>query len=87
MGLTAAALKQVQTLLGRPVPTAQRITSVRKGFPALSLTRCGTSDRGVEVPLRETPEFYVYLLDTSEHCARITSDPAVATGLIVAEKG
>ncbi|HYE37571.1 hypothetical protein [Methylocaldum sp.] len=86
MALTTEALEEIRTLLESDAPATDRCAGVRKSFPGLSLTRCDASDMGPEVPAFETAEFCVYLIDTSEHCVRLTGDPAGATGLIVAQK-
>ncbi len=86
MALTTEALGEIRRLLEGEVPAAERCANVRKSFPGLSLTRCDVSDMSSETPIFETPEFCVYLIDTSEHCVRITNDPAAATGLVVAQK-
>lgn len=86
MALTADALDQIRTLLEGEGSAAERIANLRKAFPGVSLTRCDASDMDTETPVLETPGFDVYLIDTSEHCARITTQPEAATGLIVAEK-
>lgn len=86
MALTTDALKQVQSLLETEVPVGERIANLRQAFPGVSLTRCDAGDIDTETPVLETTEFNVYLVDTSEHCVRVTEDPARATGLILAEK-
>ena len=86
MAITADALDQIRTLLEGDASAAERIASLRKAFPGVSLTRCDASDMDTETPVLETADFDVYLIDTSEHCARITTQPEAATGLIVAEK-
>lgn len=86
MALSNEALGEIRMLLEGEAPAAERCASVRKNFPGLSLTRCDASDMSSETPTFETPEFCVYLIGTSEHCVRITGDPAAATGLIVAQK-
>lgn len=86
MALTADALKEICALLESEVPVAERVASLRKNFPGLSLTRCDASDMSNDAPTFETTDFNVYLIDTSEHCVRITTNPAAATGLIVAQK-
>ena len=53
-------------------------------FPGLSLTRCDASDIDVETPFREYPGLSLFLVDAHDHCWRITSDPARATGIVVA---
>jgi len=86
MALGTEALQEIRRLLESEAPAAERCASVRRSFPGLSLTRCDASDMSSEVPVFETPEFCVYLIDTSEHCVRITGDPAAASGLVVAQK-
>jgi hypothetical protein len=86
MALSTEALQEIRTLLEGEAPAAERCANLRKRFPDLSLTRCDAGDMSSEVPVFETSEFCVYLIDASEHCVRITGDPAAATGLIVAQK-
>ncbi|HUL13256.1 MAG TPA: hypothetical protein VLU73_13950 [Methylococcaceae bacterium] len=86
MAITADALDQIRTLLEGEGSTAERIANLRNAFPGVSLTRCDASDMDTETPVLETTGFDVYLIDTSEHCARITIQPEAASGLIVAEK-
>ena len=82
--LTPEELKQIQALLNAEAPAAERIAAVRRLFPILPLTRCDARDMGTEAPWFETPEFLVYLLDRSAHCWRLTLDPGIATGLVIA---
>jgi hypothetical protein len=86
MALTSEALDTLRAILESEAPAAERYAGVRQNFPAISLTRCDASDMDAETPALETAEFAVYLIDTSEHCVRLTLDPAAATGLIVAQK-
>lgn len=86
MAISADALNQIRSLLEGDGPVAERIASLRKALPGVSLTRCDASDMDAETPVLETAGFDVYLIDTSEHCVRITTQPDAATGLIIAEK-
>ena len=86
MAISADALQQIRSLLEGDGSAAERIASLRKSLPGVSLTRCDASDMDAETPVLETAGFDVYLIDTSEHCVRITTQPEAATGLIVAEK-
>ncbi|MBS1211529.1 MAG: uncharacterized protein H6R26_145 [Proteobacteria bacterium] len=86
MALAAESLDQIRALLETEGPVAERIASLRQAFPGVSLTRCDSGDMDTETPVLETRSFEVYLIDTSEHCVRITTQPEAATGLIVAEK-
>ena len=86
MAFTTEALDQMRHLLDGDGSATERIANLRKAFPGVSLTRCDASDMDAESPVFETARFAVYLIDTSEHCVRITTQPEAATGLIVAEK-
>ena len=87
MGLSASDITQIETLLGAPEADAQAVAELRRGFPKLSLTRCDPSDMGVEEPFRSFPRFELHLVDNSDHCVRLTSDPERATGLVVVTLG
>lgn len=86
MLLTEEAMARIDSLLGAQRLEPAALAAFRQEFPALSFTRCDLSDLGVEEPFREFPRFSLFLLDTSDHCSRLTSDPARATGLVVAAK-
>lgn len=86
MPLSSHALTEIQDLLEKDSPAAERYAQLRQFFPGISVTRCDASDIDTETPALETNDFRVYLIDTSEHCVRITGDPEHATGLILAQK-
>lgn len=83
MALTADDVRDIETLLGAAEASAQTFADLRRRFPMLSVTRCDPSDLGVETPFREFPRFALHLVDGSDHCWRLTDDPARATGLVV----
>ncbi len=86
MAIATTALDDIRLLLEGDGSVAERIASLRRAFPGLSLTRCDASDMDTETPVLQTAGFDVYLIDTSEHCVRITTQPEAANGLILAEK-
>lgn len=86
MALTADALVRIRTVLEGEGTASERVAQLRKAFPKVSVTRCDAGDMDTETPVLLTPGFDVYLIDTSEHCVRITTEPEAASGLIVAEK-
>ncbi|QSA99310.1 hypothetical protein [Methylococcus sp. EFPC2] len=86
MAIATNALDEIRGLLEGEGSSAERVANLRKAFPGLSLTRCDAGDMDTETPILETAGFAVYLIDTSEHCVRITTQPEAATGLILAEK-
>ncbi|MBK1680906.1 hypothetical protein CKO20_11060 [Rhodocyclus tenuis] len=67
--------------------------SMRSLFPDLRFTSCADDD----IPARskpvaevgkaaasEAPLFRLYLIDASEHCLRLTNDPELACGIVLA---
>lgn len=67
-----------------PSGNAGLLAKFRLQFPALSLTVCDLSDIDSELPFRVYPAMSLFLVDGSDHCWRITSDPAHATGVVLA---
>lgn len=83
MGLSASDLTRIEALLGASGMEAQVLAALRGSFARLSLTRCGPTDLGAELPFRALGRFDLYLVDGTVHCWRPTSDPERATGLVV----
>lgn len=86
MALNDADLAQIGTLLAAPDADARSLADFRRRFPGLTLTRCDAADMGAEAPFREYPRFNLYLVDSADHCWRLTTDPARATGIVVANR-
>jgi hypothetical protein len=84
--LNADALARIEAALSPPNADPAVLTGFRRDFPGLSVTRCDVSDLGVERPFRQYQRFNLYLVDASEHCWRLTDDPARATGVVLAAK-
>lgn len=56
---------------------------LRTRFPGLPITQCPASDVSDE-PFRAGEYFDLHLLDTRDHCWKVTSDSQAATGLLLA---
>jgi hypothetical protein len=84
--LNESALARIEAALCPQDADATALSGFRNEFPNLSLTRCDVADLGVEPPFRQYPRFNLYLVDASDHCWRLTGDPARATGVVVAAK-
>lgn len=52
-------------------------------FPGLPITQCPAGDVSDE-PFRAGEYFDLHLLDTRDHCWKVTSDSQAATGLLLA---
>lgn len=87
MSMPDDAQSLIQSILNTPDTLSGWMVSMRGGLPGISVTACDAADMGEEeVAWFETALFQVYLLDTREHCVRLTADPRMASGLILARK-
>lgn len=85
MGLSAQDLERLDAALGGG-DGKDVLAGWRDRFPGFTLTRCDAADMSGERPFREYSGFYLYLVDGSSHCWRITDDPAAATGVVLASR-
>jgi hypothetical protein len=83
MGLSEDDFAAIDQMLAAGA-NAAGLADFRQRFPGLSLTRCDAADVDTETPFREYPGLSLFLVDAHDHCWRITSDPARATGIVVA---
>lgn len=86
MSFDAQSLAAIDELLATAEANAATIVELRRRLPGLSLSRCDASDVADETPFRRFERCDLYLLDGRDHCWKITSDPATATGLVLAGK-
>ena len=86
MAINPDTAEQIQAMLTASATPSERITTLRSSISGLSITRCDESDMDAEMPWFEASDLNVYLIDTSDHCVRITTAPLKATGLIIALK-
>ena len=85
MALRPDELLEIDGVLSAPDAGAQVFAQLRSRFPHLSWTRCDASDV-TESPFRTYSRFEVHLVDRSDHCVQITTDPARATGIVLAAR-
>ena len=85
MALGADELLAIEAVLSAPDADARGVAQLRGRFPHLSWTRCDASDV-TESPFRSYSRFDLHLLDRSDHCVQITTDPARATGIVLADR-
>jgi hypothetical protein len=85
MAMTAEDWRVIDETLTAASMEAGTIADLRRQFPQLSWTSCDASD-AMEKPYRIYDKFELHLLNTSNHCAEITSDLANATGIILARR-
>lgn len=61
------------------------LASLRASYPDMHFTYCMDDDIVNHKPVVTRASFNLYLVDGREHCLCLTSDPTVATGLVIAE--
>lgn len=64
---------------------ANRDQALRAAFPDLHFTFCMDDDVLFDGPALAGSGFNLYLVDSSDHCLRLTGDMQTATGVVVAE--
>ncbi len=87
MSISEQNLLAIGEMLASAEADAATIAELRQRLPGLSLSRCDAHDVADETPFRTFARCNLYLLDARDHCVRITSDPAVATGFVLSSKG
>ncbi len=78
-------LDAVAALVTEMGPGEAALAELRRRFEALHFTLCSDDDIGSVEPVRETPDFNVYLVEGRDrHCLALGGDAAAATGLVIA---
>lgn len=85
MALAIVDLAEIEQMLAASDAAPQAHIELRRKFPHLVWIRCDASDV-TEAPFRSFREFDLHLLDSADHCAQITDDPARATGIVLAKR-
>lgn len=86
MGIAADQLEAFDATLATAVADQATVAALRQLAPGLSATRCDKSDIQDETPFRSYEHCDLFLLDARDHCVKVTSDPSVATGVVLAPK-
>jgi hypothetical protein len=84
MPFTASEVDQIAALLSGDQAAPEVLAAFRSRFPGRSLTRCDASDMSAELPLRRLANADLYLVSGRNQCWQITTDPAIATGVVLA---
>lgn len=78
-------LESVRYWLEGQAGNANYEQQLRAAFPDMHFTFCLDDDVISDNPVAEQPGFRLYLVDSSDHCLCLTTDPDSASGLVVAE--
>lgn len=81
----------LQAVLGGVSPRLtydEQARQLRAAFPGVHVTVCGEDDIPPRLPPAAENELcYLYYVDANEHCLKLTTDAATATGVAVAMRG
>ena len=83
MAIKVEELQEIETLLA--TADASTYATLRQKYPHLAWSRCDASDV-IEEPFRSFPSYNVHLFDTRNHCPVVVTDPAAASGMILAAR-
>lgn len=85
MAVSDTDLAEIEKVLTAEDLAATAFAELRQRLPALSWTRCDATDVTDE-PFLSFAAYDIHLIDTSDHCVVVTTDPSRATGVILAKK-
>lgn len=70
-----------EQVIGEPM-----LLQLRKEYPEVHFSWCFDDDIGATAtPYREETGFNLYLVNSSDHCSKLSNDPEGASGVVVAE--
>ena len=85
MAVTTDELAEIGKRLAAAEASVAVVDTLRQSFPHLTWTRCDAADV-FEDPFETVGGFDLHLLDASDHCIQITTDPSRATGIVLAAR-
>ncbi|MGL3104300.1 DUF6129 family protein [Bradyrhizobium sp. BR 1432] len=85
MALAAVEIASIEQELESFDDVSQAYAALRQRYPHLAWVRCDSSDL-TETPFCSIRQFDLHLLDSADHCVRITDDPRRATGIVLAKR-
>ncbi len=83
MALSASDLVDIDALLETQSEPSLAVASLRQRFPHMTVTQCDPSDVDLETPFHTGSRYSLHLVDSADHCWRLTDDAARATGLVL----
>lgn len=83
--IAAETIDQVVQRLGQIGPGEESLRQLRTDFPKIHFTYCMDDDVFGPKPAYESGAYNLYYIDGRDHCLAFTSEPEIATGIVVAE--
>ena len=85
MPIKAEELLEIETLVAQAPAEASPYAALRQKYPHLAWSRCDASDV-LEEPFRSFKAYDLHLLDVTNHCPTVVTDPDAAMGFILATR-
>ncbi|MBL4832602.1 MAG: hypothetical protein JKY26_01400 [Pseudomonas sp.] len=83
--ISEADIQSMSEFIRQQGLTEQALAELRQRYQGIHMTWAMDDDISGATPFSEGSDFNVYLVDSSEHCSKLTSNPAQASGLVFAE--
>lgn len=83
--IEAARIQQVAEVVRRAGTNEQTLAALREAMTDIHFTFCLDDDVGPCAPIHAEDGFNLYLIDGRSQCLALTTDPASATGLLIAQ--
>ena len=83
--LDAATLDRIAEMTLEQGLDESTVQDLRAAWPGMHFSYCMDDEICGVDPVRELEGVNLYLVDGREHCLSLTSNPEVATGLVLAE--
>jgi hypothetical protein len=83
VALSTSDLADIEALLAAQPEPSLAVTALRRRFPKMAVTQCDPSDVDLETPFRTWAGFALHLVDSADHCWRLTDQTERATGLLL----
>jgi hypothetical protein len=83
--ISASQIEDIGRYASAQPLSEQMLSALRQQFPEVHFSYCMDDDVIGATPALEGEGFNLYLVDSSNHCFALTTDPDVASGVVVAE--
>lgn len=86
MALAPETVDAVLGILNTTAAGANPVPAIRAACPGITASRVDALDLRGETCFQVLDAFQLFLVDTRDHCWKIVTDPADASGVVVAAK-
>lgn len=84
--ISEETLNEICDIASSSVLGEELVAELRKQYPDYHFTWCFDDDIGATAkPWTERPTFNLYLVNSSDHCSKLSNDAESASGIVLAE--